>query len=151
MQDFFSQLDGRILNIDLGYVLHPDNLFDTDPAVTEYQAWFYAIAFGFVILTIIGRLILRRMEIDGVYRVLIRNFLKYSLWIGIVLVVLAFARDQGIRFLDMRIWPLLLLVLELINLGYLGYQLVRKEPKKKEEIKRVSDYQKYLPRKKKNS
>ncbi|KXK26748.1 MAG: hypothetical protein TR69_WS6001000766 [candidate division WS6 bacterium OLB20] len=149
MQDFFSQLDGRLARFDFSNYLNPDNLFAVDPGPTDFQAWFYALAFGFLILVIIGRVVLRRVEIDGVYRALLRRFLKWSFWLAIVLVVLALARGQGIRILNMRLWPLVVLLLELINLGYLVYQLVRKEPKKKSEVKRVTEYQKYLPRKKK--
>ncbi|MBW7954033.1 MAG: hypothetical protein QY330_02500 [Candidatus Dojkabacteria bacterium] len=135
----------------LATLLDFNRLLELDPAPTEFQQLFYFVAIGFLLISLVARIfIVRNQSIDAVYRVLIRDFFKRNIWIGIALAIFALSRDQGIRFLEMRLWPVLTSLLFIANFVYLVYQLASKEPKKKEQIKRVTEYQKYLPKKKKS-
>jgi len=152
MQDFLNGLSISLFSFDFANLFSLNYLLEQDPKDSMYITWYFFIAILFLIINLLGRLFIMRIKrIDGVYRVELRKFFMRNLVLGLILLILFFARSEGLRIVNMRLWPLLLFIVFIIHTIYLIFILRSKQPKKRvEKQDAVAEYQKYLPRKKKN-
>ncbi|MFQ5493486.1 MAG: hypothetical protein ACE5DX_04995 [Candidatus Dojkabacteria bacterium] len=149
IQDFFAQLDGRIFSFDFSNLVDTEYLFNTDPGVSEYIEWALAVTLVSLFISLFLSLFIKRFKrIDGVRRVIIRSAARRQLILSLVLLLLVFFRNQGFNVLSMRALVLLVVILMLVSLGYFAYWFIKRAPVKKKEVQKSSDYQKYLPKKK---
>lgn len=128
----------------LVYFFNPSHLFSLRPPAMQLRVIIIlAVIFGvFVVLGIIFNFLKTKdsLRIKG-YKRLFYLFLT----MGVLGYVYLFFAWQGAALLSARFWLLIWLIATLVWLGFILKYLVIEAPKKRKEIDRKRDFEKYIP------
>lgn len=151
---FFAQLDNRIFGYDFNNLFSKGYLFTVDPNVSTFQSWVIMLA----LVGIVAGWILRyysyrsKGKLDKNIRFELRRLAVWTIWQAVIALILIFFRGQQIKYLSMRIWSVLLVVSIVGSAIFSIYKI--SEIKLKTRAQKIApldstNYQKYLPKKKK--
>ena len=155
IKNFFSQVDGRIFNINLSSLTDNNYLFNTKPDSFYFQSWALVLAVLAVVLTVLFLIFLKKrrgiLYIEKGRRHILSFHTKINLVFFSLELVLIFLRTQGTQYLSMRFLPWACLGLVLLSsvVALLRVLIYKPEGELSEVIKTDDTYQKYLPKKKK--
>lgn len=155
INNFFSQIDGRIFDYNFSNLLNSDYLFNNKPDSFLFQSWAFVICILGILVAILVMIFLKKRRgliyIEKGRRHILSFHNKINLIIISVNFVLVFLRSQGTQFLSMRFILFFFFALILVNTIVSIVRAIVHKPKDElaEEIKTDDTYQKYLPKKKK--
>jgi hypothetical protein len=153
MKDFFSGLNGNLLDIDLGQLFQLSYLFELDPQSHEYQSWSMLLAMTMLLVGLLLFYAIKKKYISwiGTRKLLLKAAVKRHIWMSVAWIILAIFNSQGVPFLGMRFWPLLLAVLLLVNAIVATVLIYRAQISHAPEmLVQGTNYQEYLPKKNKH-
>jgi len=152
IKSFFYGIDSRILDIDFSNLTDFKYLLETDLGTSYYQDWFvllslFGIIFGLILYWYTKR---PRERLEKNKRFALKRFSRAHVILSIIWLSLTFFRGQGLDYLNMRIWLVLLLLVMVGNIARLIAKIYIKKKAAESKAKTTSDdYSKYLPKKKK--
>ena len=155
INNFFSQIDGRIFDYNFSNLLNSDYLFNNKPETFMFQSWAFVICILGILVAILVMLFLKKRRGVLFIEKGRRHILNFHNKINLILIslnfVLVFLRSQGTQFLSMRFILFFFFALILINTIVSIVRAIVHKPKDEiaDEIKSDDTYQKYLPKKKK--
>lgn len=155
INNFFSQIDGRIFDYKFSNLLNSDYLFNSKPDSFLFQSWAFVICILGIIISILVLLFLKRRRNKLYIEKGRRHILNFHNKINLVLIsinfVLVFLRSQGTQFLSMRFLLVLFFGFIMINTIVAIVRIIVHKPADEiaDETKSDDTYQKYLPKKKK--
>jgi amino acid transporter len=127
-------------------------LFDIHPASSSVVNMAVNAAVVFLLLNVVVYLFIKRAKwMAGVHKVIVRKWAFRNLIITAILLLLLFFRNQGFKYLSMRVLPMIAVIVIFGNLVVSMVMFVRRKAPKPlaETNESVSNYQDYLPKKKK--
>ncbi len=136
----------------LSSLVDPSYLFDIHPASSSAVNMAVNAALVFLLLNVVIYLFIKRAKwLAGVHKVIVRKWAFRNLISTAILILFLFFRTQGFKYLSMRVLPLIALAVLLGNLvASIIIFVRRKAPKPMAETNEsVSNYQDYLPKKRK--
>ena len=155
LKNFFSQIDGRIFEIDFTKLGDKDYLFNIKPGASYFQSWAFVFGFFAILFSVLVVIFLKKRR----NRLLIekgkRHILSFHTKINVVFFglffILVFFRSQGMSYLSMRFLEWMSLGLVLINsiAGLVRVLIYKPESETESEVKTEDTYHQYLPKKKK--
>jgi len=155
IKNFFSQIDGRIFDLNLSNLTDNNYLFNTKPDSFYFQSWALVLGVVAVVLTVLFLIFLKRrrgiLYIEKGRRHILSFHTKINLVFFSLELVLIFLRTQGTQYLSMRFlaWACLGLVVISFVIALIRILIYKPEGELSEVIKSDDTYQKYLPKKKK--
>ncbi len=153
MKDFFSGLNGNLVELDLGQLFQLSYLFELDPQSHEYRSWNMLLAMTMLLVGLLLFYAIKKKYISwiGTRKLLLKAATKRHIWMSFVWMILALFNSQGVPFLGMRIWPLLLFVSIAINVIVAAVLIYRAQISHAPEmLVQGTNYQEYLPKKNKH-
>lgn len=155
INNFFSQIDGRIFDYNFSNLVNSDYLFNNKPDSFMFQSWAFVICILGILITVLVLLFLKKRRSILYIEKGRRHILSFHNKINLVLIsvnfVLVFLRSQGTQFLSMRFLLVLFFGFIFINTIVSIIRMIAHKPADEiaNEIKTDDTYQKYLPKKKK--
>ena len=155
LKTFFSQIDGRIFEINFSNLGNKDYLFDPKPGISHFQSWAFLFGFFAILISVLGLIFLKkrrnRLYIERGRRHILSFHTKINLVFFSLFFVLIFFRSQGMAFLSMRFleWMSLGLVLLSTVAGLIRVLVYKPESEAESIVKTEDTYQQYLPKRKK--
>lgn len=153
MNDFFSGLNGNILELDLSKLLQLSYLFELDPQSHEYKSWSMLLAMTTLLVGLLLFYAIKKKYISwiGTRKLLLKAAVKRHIWMSFAWMVLALFNSQGVPFLGMRFWPVLLAILIIGNAVLAAVWIYRTQISQGPEVLvQGTNYQEYLPKKNKH-
>jgi len=155
INNFFSQIDGRIFDFNFSNLLNNEYLFNTKPTDFYYQSWAIVLGSIAILVTVLLLIFLKKRRGILFIEKNRRHILNFHTKINLVFVTLNFIfillRTQGTMYLSMRFlsWICLAFVLISSIIALIRVVVYKSEDELSEVIKTDDDYLKYLPKKKK--
>ena len=155
IKNFFTQIDGRIFDLNLSNLGNSDYLFNKKPEGFYMQSWAFVIAlFSIGLMALLIVFLKKRREklyIEKGKRHILTFHAKMNIVFFAIYFFLIFFRTQGMTYLSMRLIAWLFLAFALISsiTAVVRIALYKPEHEIEAEIKTDDAYQKYLPRKNK--
>jgi hypothetical protein len=153
LKNIISQLDGRILQLDINRLFEFDYLFEPTPKTMGTIVW--AVTLTLLVLLINSFLVWYtkrpKKKLAKQYRFILRKWSKINIALLSIILLYLFFRTQQFIYLSMRFILIILIVCLVINIVYASIKIIKvyrnqdNMPINKEKIA----YSDYLPKKKK--
>lgn len=152
MDNFFSYLDSRILEIDWGKLLDFAYLTDLNPGDFYYAHWAVALS---ILAGVTGSTIYRifkrpRKNLAAGRRMAFRDVGLRQAALSMAFLAYLLFRSINTPFISMRLWMVVIILAGVVNVFYAIVKALQARGENKEEVATsVQGYQQYLPKKKK--